>query len=209
MVVSHVGLPNVSFFPFDTLEAQIAKPERWTPTPNDPDPDLPMVLSSLKLSGQSAASHITVPKTTAQVDPLKKIDLSTALQYGQAKGYPPLHSFIRQFARECLHPNVPYMNGPEVLLTCGATDGFSKAVEMIVDPWFSEVHAVEDRPGMLCEKFVYMNAVGTVQPRGVQVVPVEIDGEGMLAYGPGGLEEVLKNWDPRNGRRPHFIYSVT
>lgn len=200
----------MSLFPYDTLEAQIAKPERWTPTPNDPNAELSSKLASTKLSSDpSVASHITVPKTDAEVDPLKKIDLSTALQYGTAEGYPPLRSFVRQFARNHLHPNVPYLNGPEVILTCGSTDGFSKAAELIVEPWFADRDPVEERPGMLCEVFVYGNAPATVKPKGVQIVPVEIDGEGMLAHGPGGLQDVLENWDPRNGRRPHMMYTVT
>lgn len=200
-------MPNVQFFPFDTLEAQIAKPERWTPTPNEPDADSHALAA--KISDPTASSHITVPKTTSQVDPLKKIDLSTALQYGTAEGYPPLASFIRQFTREHLHPNVPYLNGPETILTVGSTDGFSKTLELIVEPWYPETDPVETRPAMLCEVFVYASVLAQAQPRGVQVVPVEIDSEGMLASGPGGLQDVLENWDPRNGRRPHFIYTVT
>jgi hypothetical protein len=30
------GLPNNYYFPFDTLEAKVARPARWKPTPNDP-----------------------------------------------------------------------------------------------------------------------------------------------------------------------------
>lgn len=197
----------MSLFPFDTLEAQVAKPDRWTPTPNDLD------VSSLKLSSSSqdpsAASHITVPKTNGQVDPLKKIDLSTALQYGTAEGYPPLRSFIHQFTRNHLHPNVPYLNGPEVILTCGSTDGFSKIIELLVEQWYPDRDPVEERPSMLCEVFVYMNAPQSMRPRGVRSIPVEIDDEGMLADGPGGLRDVLENWNPNDGRRPRIMYTVT
>ncbi|KAG9255362.1 aromatic amino acid aminotransferase 1 [Emericellopsis atlantica] len=189
------GLPNVSLFPFDTLEAQIAKPERWDPTPNEPGPP--------------SASHITVPKTNSEADPLKKIDLSTGLQYGTAEGYPPLRSFIRQFTRNHLHPHVPYLNGPEVILTCGSTDGFHKTIEMLMEPWLPDRDPVEARPGMLCEVFVYMNAPDTARPKGAQMVPVEVDAEGMLVHGKGGLQDVLENWDPRNGARPRLMYSVT
>lgn len=196
----------MSLFPFDTLEAQIARPERWNRTPNDPNLDAGGGDSS---PDPTAASHITVPKTNAEVDPVKKIDLSTALQYGTAEGYPPLLSFIRQFTRNHLHAHVPYVGGPEVILTCGSTDGFSKAVELIVEPWLADRDPVHERPGLLCEVFVYGNALSTAQPKGVQVVPIEIDSEGMLAYGPGGLQDVLVNWDPRNGRRPHLMYTVT
>lgn len=193
----------MEYFPFDTLEAQVARPARWKPTPNYP-PQQDAIASS-----SAGASHMTIPKELQETDPIKKLDLATALQYGQAAGYPPLHSFIRQFTRECLHPNVPYLNGVEVIMTCGATDGFAKAIEMIVEPWFPERDHVRSRPGMLCETFVYGNVLTQVRPNGVQVVPVEIDGQGMLAKGTGGLEDVLENWDPRNGRRPHFLYSVT
>ncbi|KAI7096013.1 hypothetical protein KC343_g20593, partial [Hortaea werneckii] len=30
------GLPNNYYFPFDTLEAKVARPDRWQPTPNKP-----------------------------------------------------------------------------------------------------------------------------------------------------------------------------
>jgi len=128
-----------------------------------------------------------VPHSSAITDPLQKIDLTTALQYGTAQGYPPLYSFIRQFVRENLHPNVPYLNGPDIILTVGNTDGFNKFVE----------------------EFAYMNAVQGASPRGLRAVPVKIDLEGMLPFGPGGLEDVLENWDESQGKRPQLMYTVT
>lgn len=142
-------------------------------------------------------------------EPVKKIDLATALQYGTAQGYPPLLSFISQFARKHLHPNVPYAGGPDVVLTVGATDGFSKTLEMFVDPWSPERDDIRDRPGLLCETFVYGNVLTQAQPRGVQPVPVKADGGGMVATGPGSLDDVLANWDYAKGRRPHLLYTVT
>ena len=41
------------------------------------------------------------------------------------------------------------------------------------------------------------------------MAPVAIDDEGMLAEGPGGLRDVLENWDTSKGRRPHLMYTVT
>lgn len=210
----YVGLPNVQFFPFDTLEAKAAKPERWNPSPNYPGEtgsDLVTKLASTALTSSDTSdhSHIAVPKTVDEPDPLKKIDLATALQYGTAQGYPPLLSWIRQFTREQLHPDAPYRDGPEVVLTCGSTDGFSKTLDMFVNSWDPKVHSARDRPGLLCENFLYPNVLGQSLPRGVQVVTVEADGEGMLATGPGGLEDVLSNWDDANGKRPHLMYTVT
>lgn len=140
---------------------------------------------------------------------MQKIDLTTALQYGTAQGYPPLYSYLRQFARDVLHPNIPYKDGADIILTCGSTDGLNKTLEALCNPWSEERDWIRERPGMLCEEFAYMNAIQNARPRGIQVVPVKIDLEGMLASGPGGLEDVLENWDESKGKRPHLMYTVT
>jgi len=135
--------------------------------------------------------------------------LTTALQYGTAEGYPPLRSFIRQFTREHLHPTVPYQGGPEVILTCGSTDGFSKTLELLTNTWSAGIDDVRNRPGLLVETFMYGSILSQAEPRGVQIVAVEMDRDGMLPDGPGGLEDVLANWDDDMGMRPHFLYTVT
>ncbi|KAK7749537.1 hypothetical protein SLS53_000113 [Cytospora paraplurivora] len=211
------GLPNMRFFPFDTLEAQSAKPERWTPSPNEPGAagDLAASTASLSIStgggsDSAASSHITVPKSlSADTDIIKKVDLATALQYGTAEGYPPLLSFLTQFIREHLHPNVPYEGGPGACLTVGSTDGFSKTLELFVDVWNPDKDDIRERPGLLCETFVYGNILSQSQPKGVQIAPVKADEGGMVATGPGSLEDVLTNWDYSKGRRPHLLYTVT
>ncbi len=155
------------------------------------------------------ASRLVVPHDSSVPDPLRMIDLKSALQYGQAQGYPALYWFLRQFTRENLHPFVPYKEGPEVVLTCGNTDGFSKTLMALSNEWSAEHDPIDEKPGLLCEKFVYMNAVQAALPRGFNIAPVAIDDEGMCASGPGGLEDVLENWDFSKGRRPHMMYTVT
>lgn len=150
-----------------------------------------------------------MPKTLDTTDVLEKIDLQTALQYGTAEGYPPLFSFIRKFVRDHLHPNVPYADGPEVILSCGSTDGFGKAIEALTNPWNERKDWVQEREGVLFEEFAYMNAVQTVAPRGLNIVTVAVDSDGMKASGPGGLADVLDNWDFSRGKRPHVMYTVT
>jgi DNA-binding transcriptional MocR family regulator len=152
---------------------------------------------------------MVVPHSSGTADPMRKIDLTTALQYGQAAGYPPLFSFIRQFTRQHLHPNVPYLNGPEIQFTVGSTDGFAKTIEALSDVWSEERDWIRERPGLLCEEFAYMNAIQAARPRGLQVVPVKMDAEGMRPTGKGGLEDVLANWDFKIGKRPHLMYTVT
>lgn len=204
------GLPNQYYFPFDTLEAKVANPNRWKPTPNDPiDPPAQSDLKTANSPLNQPQSSLVVPHTSHAQSPLKKIDLASALQYGTAQGYPPLYYFIRQFTRENLHPNCPYQGGPEVILTCGSTDGFSKALMALSNEWSEEKDWIRDREGILCEEFCYMNAIQAAKPRGLNVAPVKIDDEGMLAEGPGGLRDVLENWDTKTGRRPHLMYTVT
>ncbi|KAJ5689228.1 hypothetical protein N7462_003620 [Penicillium macrosclerotiorum] len=187
------GLPHPSYFPYDTLEATVARPQRLQPSTKD----------------DSKADRVTVPKQSTQTDLSRKIDLSTALQYGTAEGYPPLLAFLRQFTRDHLHPNVPYAEGPEIILTCGNTDGFSKAIELFTNVWNPDRDWIQQRQGVLCEEFAYMNAIQTISPRGLNVVSVGMDGQGMRAAGKGGLADVLENWDFRRGWRPHLMYTVT
>lgn len=119
-------------------------------------------------------------------------------------------SFIRQFTRENLHPNVPYAGGPEVIMSCGSTDGFSKTLELLTNPWSDGAGSdIRDKPGILCEPFMYTNVLAQVQPRGITIVPVEMDDVGMRAHGVGGLASVLERWDTRKGKRPHLLYTVT
>jgi DNA-binding transcriptional MocR family regulator len=198
-------MPFSSYFPFDTLEAGVALPNRFKPTPNNPV-DPPNVKASKK--GPEAA-HLLVPHDSAEKDVLHKIDLSTALQYGTAQGYPSLYSFVRGFVQINMHPNIPYDGGAEVILTCGSTDGFSKILECFTNIWDEERDWIRDREGVLCEEFAYMNAIQTAAPRGLNIVTVKVDDEGMLAHGPGGLADVLDNWDVYRGKRPHIIYTVT
>lgn len=189
----------------------MALPERWKPTPNDKNTldTISEGLSTTALSETPPSSRVVVPHDSSSTDPATKLDLATALQYGTASGYPPLVSFIRQFTRENLHPNIPYANGAEVILTCGSTDGFAKTLECFSNAWSEERDWIREREGILVEEFTYMNAVQTAKPRGLQVVPVKMDDEGMLPTGPGSLEDVLANWDHRKGKRPHLMYLVT
>lgn len=198
-----LGLPNASYFPYDTLEASAALPNRFKPTPSIPI-DPPEATSK-----QDSSSRVVVPKTSSNPNILRKIDLTTALQYGTAEGYPPLYSFVTQFTLENLHPNIPYKGGPGIILTCGATDGLSKTLSALSDIWDEDKDWIRERQGILCEKFAFMNAVQTATPRGLNVVPVEVDDEGMTATGKGGLAAVLENWDFSKGKRPHLMYTVT
>jgi DNA-binding transcriptional MocR family regulator len=120
-----------------------------------------------------------------------------------------LAAFVKDFTLNYLHPAIPYKGGADTVLSCGAMDGFSKVVQCFNNEWSEEHDPVEEREGLVCETFAFMNAIQTARPRGMNVVPIEIDAEGMLADGPGGLKEVLRDWDFSRGKRPHLMYTVT
>ncbi|KAK5088136.1 hypothetical protein LTR05_002353 [Lithohypha guttulata] len=209
------GLPAPEYFPFDDLEAKSALPHRFKPTSNTPV-DPPSASKKHKHNAylnDPTQTRVTVPHASSQPNRLERIDLNTALQYGTAQGYPPLYAFIREFALTRLHPNIPYKDGGEVILTCGSTDGFAKILECFTNIWTPDSgKPLSEREGLLCEEFAYMNALQTARPRGMSVTPVAIDAEGMLAYGhPKCLYNVLSNWDVEKdgGKRPHIIYTVT
>lgn len=203
----NLGLPHVSYFPFDSLEASVALPDRIPKY--EPSPGVQGARRNISTACGLPSQKVVVPKESGNPDFLTKIDLKTALQYGTAEGYPPLHSFIRQFVRETLHPDVPFRGGPEIVLTCGSTDGFSKTIEAFTDVWDEGRDRIYDRQGILCEEFAYMNAIQTARPRGLNIVPVAVDSYGMSVSGSCGLEEILENWDFSLGRRPHLMYTVT
>lgn len=202
------GLPAPEYFPFDDLQASVALPERWSPTPNEPIGRPPFQPTSKK-PAPLPSSHLVVPKDSKTPQVVRKIDLNTALQYGTAQGYPPLYNFLLDFTRKNLHPNVPYLNGPDICLTVGNTDGFSKALQAFNNEWNAQKNLIEEKEGLLCEKYAYMSAVQAAVPRGMNIVPVAVDAEGMLAEGEGGLKDVLENWDASQGKRPHMMYTVT
>jgi len=110
-----------------------------------------------------------------------------------------------------MHPNIPYKDGGEVILTSGSTDGFAKTIECMTNPWIPG-KPIADREGLLCEEFAYMNAIQTARPRGMNIVPIAMDEEGMLAHGHArSLYNVMSRWDVERdgGKRPHIMYTVT
>ncbi|KAF2402996.1 aromatic amino acid aminotransferas-like protein [Trichodelitschia bisporula] len=183
------GLPNASLFPFDALAAHTAHATRF-PAPSTP----------------TSTSTISIPKTLPlPADPLS-LDLTTALQYGQATGIPVLAAWLKHLTAH-LHPP-PYAGGAEILPTLGSTDGFSKIITTFANEWNKGHDDPAERPTLLVERWAYMTAVQTALARGMNVVTVNMDEHGILPTGPGSLTDVLENWDTAQGPRPHILYTV-
>lgn len=145
--------------------------------------------------------HVSIPRhSPSSADPGTTIDVSTALQYTNITGLTPLHSFLTDFTVNHLHGgHIPYAD-PQILLTCGNTDGLAKAISLLG----------ERGDNMLVEDFTYPNSIETAVPYGIGIVPIGMDPEGIRPEGPGGLRDILEHWDSRTqGRRPHLMYTVT
>jgi DNA-binding transcriptional MocR family regulator len=94
-----------------------------------------------------------------------------------------------------VHGEIPY-DSPQIIMSCGSTDSISKSMMMLLDP----------DEFLLTEEYAFGTAIGTMEPWGVQAVPIKMDDMGML---PGALREALENWDDQRGRRPHVLYTIT
>ncbi|KAK4502667.1 hypothetical protein PRZ48_006093 [Zasmidium cellare] len=185
------GLPCPSYFPFEKLEVSVLRPDSL----GHPSPPPPQ--------------HIHIPRSCKNAqNPLRTIDLDTALQYGGAQGYPPLHAWLKKLTTSIYHPNIPYLGGADILINGGSADGLAKVYELLFNPWDEKLNSVEEREGLLAEEFVYAPPLAQLKPKDVNVVPVRMDGEGILPFGEGGLEDVLEHWDWKRGKRPHVLYTI-
>lgn len=94
------------------------------------------------------------------------------------------------------------------MINGGSADGLSKIYELLFNYWDKDLNDVRDREGLIVEEFVYAPPIAQVRQRDVNIVPIRIDSQGMLAYGTGSLFDVLQNWDSAQGKRPHALYII-
>ncbi|KAH8698422.1 aromatic amino acid aminotransferase-like protein [Talaromyces proteolyticus] len=193
------GSPCPDYFPFDTLEFSVVHPESLSvkTQANGSTPHAQVIANKVSIQRSVQSSHVS-----------QQIDLDTALQYGIASGNPALYAWLHKLLRTVRHPDVPYTPGPKIIICGGSADGLSKIYDVFFDPWEEGVHKLEDRQGLLVEEFVYPPALAQLKPKAANIVPVKMDSEGLLVDGPGGLLDVLENWNLKKGKRPHMFYSV-
>jgi DNA-binding transcriptional MocR family regulator len=142
-------------------------------------------------------------------DATRKLDIATALQYGRGPGMAPLYGFLKEFTLKYLHPTIPYKGGADIIMTCGNTDGFFKTLQCFTNDWVEGRDPIEGKEGILVEEICYAAPVGVSRPKGLNIVTVTLDDQGMVAEGPGGLKDILDNWDFKRGKRPHLLYTVS
>ena len=119
-------------------------------------------------------------------------DLSTALGYGSAAGSSQLVNFMTEHI-ELLH-NPPYEDW-QTCLTCGTTSALDILFRMLCDrgDW------------IIAEAYSYPGAIEATKPLRLNILAVEIDGEGPV---PHDLDSKLTNWDATMGPKPRVMYMV-
>ncbi|KAL1409695.1 hypothetical protein Q8F55_003691 [Vanrija albida] len=188
------GIPSPAYFPFETLSATIL-PFDHLPldNPRVPVKEKKSLLGWLFGSGSSSATpSITVPKYAKNPTDPYAVQLATSLQYQMATGPPAFPKFLREYVATVYKPG--YADW-DVLLDDGATDGFNKVCDMLLD--------VGDT--ILVEEWTYPGAANAYLPYDTTVVGVKMDGEGII---PEDLESLLADWDESQGRFPRLLYTV-
>lgn len=121
---------------------------------------------------------------------LSKQEVSTALQYGATKGYPPLSGKWKEFQKTW---HTPRYNDWDIAFSAGSMDGVNKIVEMMID---------ENDPVML-QVPVYTGIIGALIPLSPEVIEIAQDAGGIIPEEIAKVcEQKLKDGKPL----PKLIY---
>ncbi|PVF95527.1 PLP-dependent transferase [Serendipita vermifera] len=188
------GLPHPDYFPFASLEAKTLPRDYYsTSTTAEAAPTgLSWFWNLFSGSSTKHMGHIAVPKYVS--DPIKDVNLATALQYGMATGLPPLQVFTKEYTARFYKPGFSDFT---TLVHTGNTDGWSRVVYSLLNPGDS----------LLVEEWTYPSALAAALPIGVHTVAAPLDSRGIK---PDALREILANWDEeaRGFKRPRLLYTV-
>ncbi|KAJ2990460.1 hypothetical protein NUW58_g2935 [Xylaria curta] len=172
------GLPSSDNFPFESISMQV---------PHAPLFD--------KASTEAPESTITIGKHDVR-DKDGVLDLSIALNYGQAVGSAQLLRWVTEHTELVSHP--PYADW-RCALTIGSTGALDSALRIFCDR--------NRRDSVLTEEYSFSTALETIAPLGIKVFGVRIDEQGIV---PQSLDDILSNWDEgaRGARKPTVLYTV-
>ncbi|KAJ2725020.1 hypothetical protein GGI07_001589 [Coemansia sp. Benny D115] len=116
--------------------------------------------------------------------------LEKFLQYGNGRGMSSYAAFVRQHTQQV---HKPLYEDWDVILSAGNTDAFVKALMLFCDPG----------DALIVDEWTYPAIIGTVVPMGIQLVPVAMDGQGMV---PEALDRALKEF--QGPRAPRMAYMI-
>ena len=183
------GIPSPEYFPFETLSTSV---QAYDSLPLEL-PRVPKKKSLLSWMWSKPTTSFTIPKWIANAK-ATDVQLSSSLQYQQATGPPALPLFLREYVEKVYQPAFADW---DVLIQCGATDGWSKVVNMLVEPG----------DAILVEEWTYPSATNAFLPLETEMFALKLDGEGII---PEYMDELLGNWDEEKTgrRRPRLLYTI-
>ncbi|KAF2655683.1 PLP-dependent transferase [Lophiostoma macrostomum CBS 122681] len=119
-------------------------------------------------------------------------DLSVALNYGYAAGFPQVLRFVTEHV-ELIHS--PQYEDWETCLTCGSTSAIDMAFRIFCDlgDW------------ILVEAHTYPGAMSTAKSQRLHILGVDMDDDGLL---PDDLDLKLRTWDESDGPKPGVVYMI-
>ena len=127
---------------------------------------------------------------TSTVDGPCVLSLKTGLAYSNGAGLPEAQRTITELTN-FYHAPRDHM----VTLTLGNSDGITKCFRLLGEPGD---HFITD-------EFAFSSVTNAALPQGINWVPVKMDEGGLI---PEELENIMTNWQPEQGRKPHVLYTV-
>ncbi|EEB08175.1 aromatic aminotransferase [Schizosaccharomyces japonicus yFS275] len=141
-------------------------------------------------------SKIPLQELSLGMEPTEDNDfgLSQGLQYGQGFGALQLAAFVKEHTR-IVHQ--PKYEGWDVMLTAGNTNALDTCLRMLLNRGES----------LLVEEYTFPSALQTIEPMGINCIPMPMDLNGIL---PEKLEELLSSWNTkaRGCPKPHVMYVI-
>lgn len=168
------GLPVPDLFPFNSIEVDsLAAP---FPRGISVVPENDDEVLKISLSKYAVSDSSDIP-------------LSVGLQYGSSAGSPKLLDYIKEHT-QLVH--APQYKDWDVILTVGNTQA-----------WDATLRTFTNRGDtILAEKFSFSSASEGARANGVNIVPVEVDLEGII---PEAFEKQLESW---SGPMPKLLYTI-
>lgn len=168
------GLPLPELFPFNSIEVDSLSAPFAKGIHVVPDSDEELL--KIHIAKADAGKFADIP-------------LSVSLQYGTSAGAPELVDFIKEHTRTV---HSPQYQDWDLIITAGNTHG-----------WDSTIRTFTNRGDtILAEQFTFSSASECARANGLNIVPVEVDLEGIV---PEALEKQLANW---TGPLPKLLYSI-
>ncbi|KAB2575610.1 Aromatic amino acid aminotransferase [Lasiodiplodia theobromae] len=183
------GRPSAEFYPWTSLSMHTAATTSSNSNPTTSPPPQTTMTTTCSITDTSPSAY----------------NLAAALNYGYAAGSPQLVRFVTEHV-ELVH-DPPYADW-ETCLTAGTTAALDTVLELFCD---------RGEDTLLVEAHTYAGALDAARARGLDVLGVGMDEEGLV---PEELDRRLREWDGARGggggkgerkkkkKKPSVLYTI-